>query len=468
MGRAISSGLSGQAKRLIAIRFLIYTGFQSSYFIGVVGTLTYSEDASVLSTSLAVLLMNVFVILGSFAGGSLLDAVGPRKHFFADVAGVLAAGSLLLAFGHASFMVILGAALVGFMIGFSQVGATSYPVYLTNDAVELKKINSVITTLSNVSVIVGPSLGGLVAAQFSSLAVFPLMMIFALLALIPGWGFRPQGHVEQYAAGDKQTAEKASFGSGARVVFSNTLLTLLFFIMFLTNFGYGAFDPLESFYYRDVLHVGVEWMGWLSSASGIGAVLGALIVLRMPGRLVSLRSLLLALAAMGAGCLVYVGTPYVGVALVGQIALGTAYGAINPLHTTIVQTTTPLETLGRVNSVMNFGCMFAGVAPLALAPWLASIFGVQQTLIGASCIVAIMPTLLLVFGRRMVSRLAAKNPRRAAQLKRAVASAGQGSPNAESGVPQSVLQEGASDTQSASHLEPQSSVQESAPQESDE
>ncbi len=112
--------------------------------------------------------------------------------------------------------------------------------------------------------------------------------------------------------------------------------------------------------------------------------------------------------------------------------------------------------------------MFAGVAPLALAPWLASIFGVQQTLIGASCIVAIMPTLLLVFGRRMVSRLAAKNPRRAAQLKRAVASAGQGSPSAESGVPQSVLQEGASDTQSASQLESQSSALESAPQESDE
>lgn len=411
MGRTFSSGLSGQAKRLIAIRFLIYTGFQSSYFIGVIGTLTYSDDASVLSTSLAVLLMNVFVILGSFAGGALLDAVGPRRHFFADVAGVLVAGTLLLCFGHASFMLILGAALVGFMIGFSQVGATSYPAYLTDDAVELKKINSVIATLSNVSVIVGPTLGGIVAAAFSSLAVFPLMMAFALAALIPGWGFRPAGGVHaQKAAAEQGGPERSSFGDGARIVFSNTLLTMLFFIMFLSNFGYGAFDPLESFFYRDVLHVGVAWMGWLSSASGIGAVVGALIVLRMPGRLVSLRTLLFTLALMGIGCLVYVGTPFVYVALLGQIWLGAAYGAITPLHATIVQTSTPLESLGRVNSVMNFGNMFAGVAPLALAPWIAEAIGVQQTLIGASCIVTVMPTLMLLFGRRLMGRLVTRKP----------------------------------------------------------
>ncbi len=75
------SSLSVQAKRLVAMRFLIYTGFQTSYFIGVIGTLTYADDASVVATSLAVLFMNVFVILGSFAGGAALDAWGPRRHF---------------------------------------------------------------------------------------------------------------------------------------------------------------------------------------------------------------------------------------------------------------------------------------------------------------------------------------------------------------------------------------------------
>lgn len=299
------SSLSMQAKRLVAMRFLIYTGFQTSYFIGVIGTLTYADDASVVATSLAVLFMNVFVILGSFAGGAALDAWGPCRHFLLSIVDTLATGAAILVFGSATGIVLLGAALLGFVMGFAQPIATSYPAYLTDDPVELKDINSAIAMFSNVSIIVGPTLGGFVAAAASS-----------------------------------------------------------------------------------------------------RAVLGAVVAFRMPPRLVSLKTLLVALMSVGLGCLLYVGTPYVGVALIGQIALGIAWGVVNPLHNTIVQTTAPLEQLGRVNSVMGFGNMFAGVAPLAIAPWLAAIFGVQQTLVGAGMVVTAVPAALLLFGRRHFDRSA--------------------------------------------------------------
>ena len=255
---------------------------------------------------------------------------------------------------------------------------------------------------SNVSIIVGPTLGGFVAAVASSRAVFVLMLLFTLLAFIAGWGFKSRegravGRASQ--SSNSSTSARATFAASIKTVFTNSVLALLFCIIFLSNLGYGAFDPLESFFYRDVLHVGVEWMGWLSSASGVGAVLGAVVALRMPPRLVSLKTLLVALMSVGLGSLLYVGTPYVGVALIGQIALGVAWGVVNPLHNTIVQTTAPLEQLGRVNSVMGFGNMFAGVAPLAIAPWLAATFGVQQTLIGAGMVVTVVPAALLLFGR---------------------------------------------------------------------
>lgn len=408
------SSLSVQAKRLVAMRFLIYTGFQTSYFIGVIGTLTYADDASVVATSLAVLFMNVFVILGSFAGGAALDAWGPRRHFLLSIVGTLATGAAILVFGSATDIVLLGAVLLGFVMGFAQSIATSYPAYLTDDPVELKDINSAIAMFSNVSIIVGPTLGGFVAAAASSRAVFVLMMLFTVLALVVGWGFRPQtshvaGHADADSAEegeragrspDPNTSSRVTFATSIKTVFTNSVLALLFFIIFLSNFGYGAFDPLESFFYRDVLHVGVEWMGWLSSASGVGAVLGAVVALRLPPHLVNLKTLLVALMSVGLGSLLYVGTPYVGVALVGQIALGVAWGVVNPLHNTIVQTTAPLEQLGRVSSVMGFGNMFAGVAPLAIAPWLAATFGVQQTLVGAGMVVTAVPAALLLFGRR--------------------------------------------------------------------
>lgn len=414
------SSLSAQAKRLVAMRFLIYTGFQTSYFIGVIGTLTYADDASVVATSLAVLFMNVFVILGSFAGGAALDALGPRRHFLLSVISTLATGAAILAFGSATGTVLAGAVLLGFVMGFAQPIATSYPAYLTDDPVELKDINSAITMFSNVSIIVGPTLGGFVAAAASSRAVFVLMMLFTVLALVVGWGFRPQtSHVAGHADADSaeegeragrssnpSTSSRVTFATSIKTVFTNSILALLFCIIFLSNFGYGAFDPLESFFYRDVLHVGVEWMGWLSSASGVGAVMGAVLALRLPPHLVNLKTLLVALMSVGLGSLLYVGTPYVGVALVGQIALGVAWGVVNPLHNTIVQTTAPLEQLGRVNSVMGFGNMFAGVAPLAIAPWLAATFGVQQTLVGAGVVVTAVPAALLLFGRRHFDRAA--------------------------------------------------------------
>ena len=412
--------LSVQAKRLVAMRFLIYTGFQTSYFIGVIGTLTYADGASVVATSLAVLFMNVFVILGSFAGGAALDAWGPRRHFLLSIVGTLATGASIIAFGSATGTALAGAVLLGFVMGFAQPIATSYPAYLTDDPVELKDINSAITMFSNVSIIVGPTLGGFVAAAASSRAVFVLMMLFTLLALIAGWGFKPQEvrvagreNADSAEEGERasqanrpnpSTSARATFAASIKTVFTNSVLALLFCIIFLSNFGYGAFDPLESFFYRDVLHVGVEWMGWLSSASGVGAVLGAVLALRLPPHLVNLKTLLVALMSVGLGSLLYVGTPYVGVALVGQVALGIAWGVVNPLHNTIVQTTAPLEQLGRVNSVMGFGNMFAGVAPLAIAPWLAATFGVQRTLVGAGLVVTAVPAALLLFGRRHLDR----------------------------------------------------------------
>ncbi len=416
------SSLSAQAKRLVAMRFLIYTGFQTSYFIGVIGTLTYADGASVVATSLAVLFMNVFVILGSFAGGAALDAWGPCRHFRASIVGTLATGTAIIAFGSATGVVLLGAVFLGFTMGFAQPIATSYPAYLTDDPVELKDINSAIAMFSNVSIIVGPTLGGFVAAAASSRAVFVLMMLFTVLAFVAGWGFRPRagsattregkpttGEITSDKASqspDPNTSPRVTFAASIKTVFTNSVLALLFCIIFLSNFGYGAFDPLESFFYRDVLHVGVEWMGWLSSACGVGAVLGAVVALRMPPHLVNLKTLLVALMSVGLGSLLYVGTSYVGVALVGQIALGIAWGVVNPLHNTIVQTTAPLEQLGRVNSVMGFGNMFAGVAPLAVAPWLAATFGVQQTLVGAGMVVTAVPAALLLFGCRHFDRAA--------------------------------------------------------------
>lgn len=444
---AEARALAPAARRLVLMRFLIYVGIQSCYFIGVLGTLTYSMDGEVASTAVVVALLNLFQIVGSFAGGAYLDARGPRLHFALLVIVMLAVDAFCIVFGGDMSALTFGASCLGFSLGFFEPVSRSYPAYLTADAIELKRINSALSIVSNTGVVVGPLVGGAIASVAPTRAVFAFMGACVVLAVIPAAGFRPVIGVRAEGGGqDAGLAAELAEGSagagtdrcaggpsgrpadsssslgpsghpagsrsslieGIRAVFSNAALSFLFWAGFLSYLGYGALDPLESLYYRDVLQVGVAWMGWLSAASGVGAVAGALLVLRIPVRRVTVRTLLVLLCGMGIGCLVYVGTPYVLVALVGQVLLGLAFGMIVPLQNTLVQMHAEVEVIGRANSMMTFGASAGGVIPLLMSPWLAAMLGVQGTLLLASVLVASFPVLVLVFGHQRIARIDAE------------------------------------------------------------
>ena len=444
---AEARALAPAARRLVLMRFLIYVGIQSCYFIGVLGTLTYSMDGEVASTAVVVALLNLFQIVGSFAGGAYLDARGPRLHFALLVIVMLAVDAFCIVFGGDMSALTFGAACLGFSLGFFEPVSRSYPAYLTADVIELKRINSALSIVSNIGVVVGPLIGGAIASVAPTRAVFAFMGACVVLAVIPAAGFRPvigaraegggqdAGLAAELAEGSagagtdcraagpsgRPAGSRSSLGpngrlagsrssliEGIRAVFSNAALSFLFWAGFLSYLGYGALDPLESLYYRDVLQVGVAWMGWLSAASGVGAVAGALLVLRIPVRRVTVQTLLVLLCGMGIGCLVYVGTPYVLVALVGQVLLGLAFGMIVPLQNTLVQMHAEVEVIGRANSMMTFGASAGGVIPLLMSPWLAAMLGVQGTLLLASVLVASFPVLVLVFGHQRIARIDAE------------------------------------------------------------
>lgn len=444
---AEARALAPAARRLVLMRFLIYVGIQSCYFIGVLGTLTYSMDGEVASTAVVVALLNLFQIVGSFAGGAYIDARGPRLHFALLVIVMLAVDAFCIVFGGDMSALTFGAACLGFSLGFFEPVSRSYPAYLTADAIELKRINSALSIVSNTGVVVGPLIGGAIASVAPTRAVFAFMGACVVLAVIPAAGFRPvigvraegggqdAGLAAELAEGSagagtdrcaggpsgrpadsssslgpsgRPAGSRSSLIEGIRVVFSNAALSFLFWAGFLSYLGYGALDPLESLYYRDVLQVGVAWMGWLSAASGVGAVAGALLVLRIPVRRVTVRTLLVLLCGMGIGCLVYVDTPYVLVALVGQVLLGLAFGMIVPLQNTLVQMHAEVEVIGRANSMMTFGASAGGVIPLLMSPWLAAMLGVQGTLLLASVLVASFPVFVLVFGHQRIGRIDAE------------------------------------------------------------
>lgn len=395
--------LSPMARRLVAMRFFVYLGVQCCYFIGVVGTLTYAMGGGVGENVLGIGILNLCMIAGSFVGGPLLDRIGPRRYFVFVVAGLVISALAFQVLAATFWGVMAGAALFGVAWGFGDMIAKAFPSYLTNVPAELKNINSVIFTVSNVAVVAGPVAGGALAAAVSTQAVFLLLAGCALVSLLPALGFRALREPRRSEPRGKG-ADGSVLSSGFAAVSSTPALALLFWSCFVSFFGYGAFDPLESLYYRDVLRVSVSWMGWLSAA-GLGGIVGSLLVLRIPARHVTIRTLLAVLASEGLFCLVYVGTAEPAVACLGQALLGVAFGALMPLLTTLTQMHSPLEVLGSVNAVMSFGNNMAGAVPLVCAPALARVFGVQGTLLAASSLVLAMPLVVSVVRRRRIADL---------------------------------------------------------------
>lgn len=408
---------------LIATRLMFYLGVQAAYFIGIVGVLTYELKASTMALAAAVGIFNLCIIVANACGGTLLDVKGPRVHTAATVA-VVVASCLVYQIVEVSVASVLAmSAAFGFSCGMGFPYLTAYPAYLTHRSGELQQVNALLSVASNAAVAVGPAIGGVIASVFPAQRVFVFPAVLGVAAIVPAAALLKQiaamgvrslhgleGASSVYANGGTQgdadeaaasvpAVEKGTFGDSVRTVMGSSVLSLLFWGGVLAYAGYGAFDPLESLYYRDMLHVGIAWMGWLSSAAGVGSFAGAMLSLRVPNSWVNVRTLLLLIALQGAACLLYVGTPFVICALAGQVLLGCAFGMITPLQNTLVQMRAPKHLLGRVNSVMSAGFNGAGVIPLFAAPVLADMFGVQAVLLGASAFVLIVPIVCLALRR---------------------------------------------------------------------
>lgn len=404
--------LSTPTRRIVAINFFSMLAFQSTYFVGVIGCATYVLGLGALEVSALVFLLNAVLVAGNLASGPVIDTIGPRRTLMA----VLSAASILGAVAWLAPVsypeLVLVAMALGLSFGMSTTAIDAYPRYFSEDAGELARMNSLNQVATGASVVFGPAMAGWITTWAPVQCVFSLLMLAPVPAVALAWATREELTAARRAAGGDGSdacadacadaaagAERpagrlrgflSDAAEGVRLVFGRPELRVLFFIGFLGFFAYGAFDSLESLFYRDVLRVGADWMGWLSAASGVGVVVGSLLVLRIPKQRLSTRLLAAILALVGVGSMIYTGTPIVAVAAVGQVICGIGFGALAPVRTTLTQQRCEPGNVGRVSSVMRMGMNSAGTLPLLVSPALAAAFGPQAVLFGASTLAALI------------------------------------------------------------------------------
>jgi hypothetical protein len=238
---------------------------------------------------------------------------------------------------------------------------------------------------------VGPAIAGVLIERFGEASAFfvnsaSFLAVIASLLVIPAVGrvAPPRG------GGDK------SLGAGIRYVrqepVARALITLLLLAMTL---AFPFIIVLMVYYARHVVSSGAAGMGSLMSASGFGAVTGALIMVAT-GLTAWQRRLW---TGLGMASLAMIGmslnrTLVVAIGLNGCLALGTSLyvGTI----TQVIQQRVPDELRGRVMAL--FGIGFTSVMPLSsfLLSLAADLVGLPQLMAACALTLFTLGAIVLV------------------------------------------------------------------------
>lgn len=389
---------------LVLCRLLATLANTSCFMVGVLGTAVYDLGASVFQVSTLMLAVNLAIVAGNAVGGLAVDWLGPRKVLAGGLLGYTLTAIVFFLMPLSLTTLTLLNGLYSLVFGAIVTTFTSLPPFVVTDA-SLPRANSLMSTAENAAYIVGPALGGAVALAWSAQGCFAVLGIGGLLAVPCVLGL-PQGANAPAAEKNAPSHQGAAYlVEGFKLAFSTPALACLVPMAFLAYFAFGAFDSLETVFYRDILQVGVEWTGWLNAVMGVGATLGSLLLLKVPQRLQNVDLAAWLTALVGAGTVVYVATSNPWVAAVGMAILGMGWGLFEPLLNLIVQRDAPEGAVGRVMGVLQMGQRSSGVLPLLAAPFLAQVFGVQPVLVAAGVVATAAGLVFVGIAKRAVGKV---------------------------------------------------------------
>jgi len=369
---------------VVLARFISRVGGTAVFFVGIWGVAAYQFHVS--AGALAILMAgdSITGIIGSVVAGVLVDRIGPRR--------VLLGAEMLtvpvvvaLSFAH-TYPAFVGTAWLFGLVGSPTFTAgASFAPYLVRGARDLERINGWIEAAGSAGFVLGPAIGALVAKVWGIPAVFWVMAFSSAVAAVVVWLV----HIEVAPRTGNESHPFAELLDGLRVAYTTRALRYAILVGTTVWFGFGAFSALEPLFYRDVVHVGVEWIGWMNTFFSLGLVFGAWGLSKLPTKVISSRGLAVLGALCGLGAIAYVGSTQLPVIAAGAAAWGLVIGLAEPLLRTMLQVAAPEGYVGRVIGAAQYHRSAGELVPLAIAPAAAAAFGVQPTLIAGGVVVAI-------------------------------------------------------------------------------
>ncbi len=232
--------------------------------------------------------------------------------------------------------------------------------------------------------VIGPALGGLCYAKFSSGPSYGIACVFLFISIIIMYLFIKPKPVNIPAI---RESLRESILSGIRFVFrSQVILGALTLDLFAVLFG--GVVALLPFFANDILHTNAIGLGLLKAATAFGSVLMAIILVYVPQQKNAGRNLFICVAGFGL-CMIFFGLSHsFALSMVLLIMSGMFDNVSVVIRTTALQLKTPDHMRGRVSAVNSIfigssneiGAVESGVAAKILGIIPSVIFGGLMTL----------------------------------------------------------------------------------------
>jgi predicted MFS family arabinose efflux permease len=238
--------------------------------------------------------------------------------------------------------------------------------------------NSLLHTVQDVGVVIGPGLGALILAFapiewafVANAATFAISAAFVstMRASPPPAGGAAPDNVVDHVVDGFRTARATPF-----------VLPLLL-VVGMVEFTYGAQTVQLVLYAEQQLDMGPSGYGWLLAASGVGGLLSVLVNHRLSTshRVAAIVTVTGVMAC--ATQLVYAGTDVVAVALAVTVIGGVGLVACEVVAETVLARITPGDSLGRVMGVFDALSVAAMIVGALLAAVLVEIAGLTFSLV---------------------------------------------------------------------------------------
>ena len=280
--------------------------------------------------------------------------------------------------------VLILSAFQGVINAFDMPGRQAFLLQMVEDRADLSNAIAINSSMVNLARLIGPSLAGLVIAASSEgwcflIDGFSYIAVIISLLLMRVSASQRAGGTTSIAAQLREGWEYVSTFAPVRTVL------LLFALISLMGMPYAVLMPIFA---AQVLHGGAVTLGWLTTASGIGALASGL-SLAVRKSVVGLTRMLQIAAAMLGSALILFGmshTLWLSLVLMVFAGFGLMQGAA--ASNTIIQALAPEDKRARVMSYYTMA--FFGAAPFGslLAGALAHRIGAPHTVIftGTFCV----------------------------------------------------------------------------------